>query len=393
MRSRRNRNDTVVRWGVIGLGLIGEQHAQRLQRIRGARLEAVCARSPSKAKIAARLGCRFFQDYRQLLAAGCDAVLIATPHPSHVSIARDALRAGCHVLIEKPVAVEMWDAHALRAEADRHPDRKVGVMFQMRTDERFLRLREWVQSGRLGRLQRITWIVTDWFRPNAYFASASWRGTWQGEGGGLLVNQCPHQLDLLLCLAGMPARVTARGGFGRWHPIEVEDDVVAILEYPSGLTCTFIASTGEAPGMCRLEVAGTGGLAVWEGRKLSVTFNRVPSDRYSSETRELFGRPSTYSRTWSGADDRIGSHEAVLHNFTEAVRHGRPLVATLEDGIREVELASAILWALGSGKTIRLPLDASAAHRWYARWTSGDYRKRQPGRATSESHTATEPRG
>lgn len=352
-----------VRIGVIGIGLIGLAHADRIVRTPRARLAALCARDPAKADLASARGCAYFTDHRDLLRSGtCDAVLVATPHYAHVGIGLDALRAGLHVLLEKPVAVDFAGAQRLAAAHARRRGQVCAVMFQMRTDPRFLRLRNLLQRGRLGTLQRMTWILTDWFRPSAYYASSPWRGTWEGEGGGVLVNQCPHQLDLLGWLFGPPDRVRAVCGFGRRHDIEVEDEATAVLEYPGGLTGAFIASTGEAPGTNRLEIAGTRGRAVLEGATLTVTTNTMPSDEYCRRGSDLFGRPDT-KESVIPVKPAAPLHEAVLRNWVAAILDGAPPVAPLEDGVRQVELANAILLSALRDRPVSLPLDAAAFSR------------------------------
>ncbi len=359
--ARRRKRD--VRIGVVGVGIIGLAHADRVLRTPRARLAALCSRNPAKAALAAERGCAFFTDHRELLRSGtCDAVLVATPHYDHVPIGVDAMDAGLHVLLEKPVAVDLDGARRLAAAAAHRRGLVAAVMFQMRTDPRFVRLRDLLLRGRLGALQRVTWILTDWFRPDAYYASAPWRGTWAGEGGGVLVNQCPHQLDLLGWLFGPPQRVQAVCGFGRRHAIEVEDEVTAVLEYPGGCTGTFITSTGEAPGTNRLEIAGTRGRAVLEGSTLTVSTNAMPSDEYCRKGADLFGRPASRD-TVATIAPAAAPHESVIRNFVEAVLCGTPPVAPLADGVRQVELANAMLMSSLQGRPASLPLDPEAFGR------------------------------
>lgn len=357
----------VVRWAVVGLGTIGVDHAERIRRTPRARLTAVCSRDPAKRAIAERLGCVFVTDWRDLIGSGlCDAVLIATPHSAHVPIALAAIQAGVHALIEKPVAVTLTEAQRLAAAALAHPEVRVGVMFQMRTEPVWQRMTALLRDRVLGELQRVTWIVTDWFRPDVYYRAVPWRGTWTGEGGGVLVNQCPHQLDLWLHLFGPPSRVSAFAGFGRRHAIEVEDEVAALFEYDRGLSGVFATSTGEAPGERRLSVAGTGGLAIIEGTEIRLRLNRVPSDRFAREAREPFSRPPTRERVIRCGEPRRQPHEAVIRNFVEAITDSAPLVAPIEDGVREVELANAILASAVQRRPVALPLEARAFGRLHS---------------------------
>ncbi|MDA0577848.1 MAG: Gfo/Idh/MocA family oxidoreductase, partial [Verrucomicrobia bacterium] len=196
-----------------------------------------------------------------------DAVVVATPHYSHPDLSMAALARGLHVLVEKPIAVHKQEAERL-IRAARPGGPLLAVMLNQRTDPRYRKMREIVQGGELGRLQRVTWIITDWFRTDAYYKTGAWRGTWAGEGGGLLMNQCQHQLDLLQWMFGMPRAVRAWCGLGKRHAIEVEDEVTAYLEYADGATGLFVASTGEAPGVNRLEVAGELGRLVQEENRI-----------------------------------------------------------------------------------------------------------------------------
>ncbi len=374
MRKRRSvgRLGRAVRWAVVGLGTIGVDHAERIRRTPRSRLTAVCSRDPAKRAIAERLGCAFVSDWRELMRSGlCDAVLIATPHYAHVPIALGAIETGVHALIEKPIAVTLAEAQRIAAAAHAHPEVRVGVMFQMRTEPVWRRMTELLRDRVLGEIQRVTWIVTDWFRPDAYYRAVPWRGTWEGEGGGVLVNQCPHQLDLWLYLFGPPSRVSAFAGFGRRHAIEVEDEVVALLDYERGLSGVFVTSTGEAPGERRLSVAGTGGLAVVEGTEIRLRLNRVPSDRFAREAREPFSRPPTRERVIRCGEPRRQPHEAVIRNFVEAILDDAPLVAPIEDGVREVELANAILAAAVQRRPVSLPLDAHAFGRLHGALVRG----------------------
>ncbi len=263
-----------VRMGVIGVGTMGRFHLTKLADIRNVAVTAVCDSDQARAdQAAAAYTCRAFRDHRDLLQAGlCNAVLIATPHYSHTTIGIDALKAGLHVLVEKPISVHKADCERLLAA---HTKRRqvFAAMFNQRTDPRYQRLRKLILDGELGKLERITWVITDWFRTNAYYGSSEWRATWAGEGGGVLLNQCPHNLDLWQWMFGMPQRVRAFCKLGHKHDIEVEDEVTAYLEYDSGCSGVFIASTGEAPGTNRLEVAGERGKVVIEGNSLRFTRN------------------------------------------------------------------------------------------------------------------------
>jgi predicted dehydrogenase len=206
----------------------------------------------------------------------------------------------------------------------------------------------------------VTWICTDWFRSNAYYRSSAWRATWKGEGGGILLNQCPHNLDLLQWILGMmPVRIRAACALGKWHPIEVEDDVTAYLEYPNGATGTFIASTGEAPGVNLLAISGDRGCVRLEHGRIHFTRNVMATSRFNKTTSGCFSSPERWEIEIPVSGNG-GQHNEIIQNFVNAILHGETLKAPAEEGIRSVELANAMLYSSLTGKTIELPLNASA---------------------------------
>ncbi|MFN3685171.1 MAG: Gfo/Idh/MocA family protein, partial [Fimbriimonadaceae bacterium] len=242
-----------VRLGIIGIGNMGSHHVRSMPQVRRCRLTAVCDVVPSKMDWID--GVDKFVDSRELIRSGLvDAVLVATPHYDHTTIGIDALDNGLHLLTEKPISVHKADCVRLIAAHKRNPNLKFAAMFNQRTDPHYQRIRRIVRGGELGEIQRTSWIITDWFRSEAYYASGGWRATWAGEGGGVLLNQCPHNLDLFQWICGVPTRVDAKCSFGKYHRIEVEDEVTAYLEYANGATGVFVTSTGEAPGTNRLEI-------------------------------------------------------------------------------------------------------------------------------------------
>jgi predicted dehydrogenase len=352
-----------VRLGVIGLGNMGRAHAWSLQngKIANARLAAVC--DVSAENVAAYPGAKAFADTASLIGSGeVDAVLIATPHYSHTTIGIEALDAGLHVLVEKPISVHKADCERLIAAYK--PGRQIfAAMFNQRTDPYYRKLRDLIHGGELGRLRRINWIITDWFRTEAYYASGGWRATWAGEGGGVLLNQCPHQLDLWQWLFGMPARVRAHCSIGRYHDIEVEDDVTAYLEYGDGATGVFITSTGEAPGTNRLEVAAERGRVVIEKDRFLFTRNEVPMSEFSRTTSEKFSRPGVWE-VEIPVSGHGGQHNEILQNFVDAILGGKELIAPASEGIHSVELGNAILYSSLNGETVEMPLDSAAYERF-----------------------------
>jgi len=347
-----------LRLGVIGVGAMGARHAEQI--IAGAvprcEVTAVCSQIPEQ--LARFPKQRQFARSEDLIRCGeVDAVLIATPHYSHTTIGADALHNGLHVLVEKPISVHKADAERLLA-AHTDPRQVFAVMFNMRTEPLFLKIREMLSAGELGKLQRVSWIITHWFRPDAYYASAPWRGTWAGEGGGVLLNQCPHQLDLFQWFFGMPSRLRAFCHLGKYHRIQVEDEVTAYLEYDNGLTGVFIASTGEAPGANRLEIAGDNGRLVVENNTITFTRNETPTSQFSRATKELF--PAVAATTTTVAIPSFtGQHMAIVRNFVDAILDGAPLIAPAAEGIRSVELGNAMLLSSLQGRTVGFPMDGA----------------------------------
>jgi predicted dehydrogenase len=330
-----------VRLGVVGLGNMGRAHARSLQagKIANCRLAAVC--DVSEDATGEFSGVEAFKDSAQLIGSGrVDAVLIATPHYSHTPLGIEALIAAYR------------------------PGKQVfAAMFNQRTDPYYQKLRSLILNGELGQLRRINWIITDWFRTGAYYASGGWRATWAGEGGGVLLNQCPHNLDLWQWLFGMPRRVRAQASIGRYHDIEVEDDVTAYLEYEDGTTGVFITSTGEAPGTNRLEVAGERGKVVIENDRFLFTRNEVPMSEFSGTTKEKFSRPPVWNIEVP-ISGHGGQHNEILQNFVDAILGGRELIAPATEGIHSVELGNAILYSALNDETVEMPLDSAAYERF-----------------------------
>ncbi|MEI8243056.1 MAG: Gfo/Idh/MocA family oxidoreductase [bacterium] len=349
-----------VRLGIIGVGSMGGNHAcavldGKINRLRLAAVSDINPRALEKFADPVRK----FTDNRALIQSGeVDAVLIATPHFDHTPSGIAALAAGLHVLVEKPISVHKADAERLIAAWKGAPQ-VFAAMFNQRTDPQYQRIRRMIQAGELGELQRVCWTVTSWFRPQAYYNSGGWRATWKGEGGGVLLNQCPHNLDLLQWLCGMPVRVRGFCGLGKRHQIEVEDEATAYLEYANGATGVFITGTGEAPGTNRLEICGDRGRLVLEDGGLRFTRNEIPAAEFLRTTREAFGTPPVWHVTFP--DPKAGEqHIGILRNFTEAILDGAPLLAPAAEGLHSVELANAMLYSSLTGQTVELPLDSAA---------------------------------
>jgi predicted dehydrogenase len=351
-----------IRVGLIGLGNIGRHHATYLLegKVPRCELTAVCATTPAKLESYRAKGLQCFTDAEELIrSAGLDAVLIATPHYQHTWLGIAALEAGKHVMVEKPISAHKADAERLLACAAKHPEQVLAGMFQLRVEPRYAKLRALLEAGELGQIQRVTWINTDWFRTESYYASGGWRATWKGEGGGVLLNQCLHNLDVLAWLLGMPARVRGFCQFGRWHNIEVEDQVTAYLEYANGATGTFISSTGEAPGTNRFEIAGSRGRVVLENNKLTFTRNESDALEWSRTAQVGFSKPEIQNIDLPFSD-AANQHATLMQNFVAAILDGAPLIAPGADGLHSVELANAMVYSSLTGQTVDLPLDGAA---------------------------------
>jgi predicted dehydrogenase len=351
-----------VKVAVVGIGNMGTFHARALLdgKVSGAELVAICDINPERFTQFPKV--KTFADHQSLLRSGiAEAVIIATPHYDHTVIGIAALKAGLHVLVEKPISVHRADCESLIAA---HTNKKqvFAAMFNQRTDPYYRKLRELVQSGELGVIRRVNWIITNWFRTEAYYASGSWRATWGGEGGGVLLNQCPHNLDLYQWMFGMPNRVRAFCQFGRYHNIEVEDDVTAYYEYDNGATGVFITSTGEAPGTNRLEVTAERGRVVLENDRFLYRRNEMPMTEFSRTTTQGFSAPETWEIEIP-VRGHGGQHMEILNNFSAAITEGAPLIAPAPEGIHSVELANAMLLSTWQKATVDLPIDGALYSR------------------------------
>lgn len=348
-----------VRIGIVGVGGMGSHHARYIQAGEVNRLEltAVCDIDPARLEHFANVA--KFTDSKELIRSGLvDAVLIATPHYDHTPISIDAFQHGLHVLVEKPIAVHKADAQRM-IDAHKGTGLVFQAMFQMRTEPLYKKIKHLISSGELGEIARMTWIVTDWFRTEAYYASGEWRATWRGEGGGVLLNQCPHNLDMMQWLLPMPSKIRAFCKLGRWHDIEVEDEVTAYFEYPNGATGIFVTSTGEAPGTNRLEISGERGKLTVEDGKIRFIRNEVPMTEFSRTTTGGFSRPERWYVDIPFGGGASG-HKVITQNFVDAILDGAELIAPAPEGINSVELSNAMLYSSFTDSIVELPLDAAA---------------------------------
>ena len=346
-----------VRIGIIGLGNIGRQHAELLSggSVEGAELGAVCARGGD---LGAPFDVPCFPNHQALFASGLvDAVLIATPTQSHPEIGRAALEQGLHVLMEKPLAMSVGQARELISAASERS--RFAVMLNQRFHPAYGRIKALLDEGRLGPLQRFAWTMTSWYRPDVYYQVSSWRGTWPGEGGGLLINQCIHNLDVLQWLVGLPGEVFAVAGFGKYHEIDVEDEVTATLRFADGLTGTVTASSGEAPGINQLDLVGDLATLRFDGERIRLYASSESVAEHCQGTLDMFGMPE-FAEQAIQPDDPVNQHQAVLQNFVNAIARGEPLATPAAAGLASIELANAMLLSAWRGQVVSLPLDAEA---------------------------------
>lgn len=350
-----------LRFGIIGVGNMGGAHIGLVQETAGARLTAICDVDKTKAdRNAEKAKVKAYYNSSDLIRSGdVDAVLIATPHFDHTPIAIEAFKNGIHVLTEKPVAVHKADALKMIDAHKKRKDLLFGIMFQMRTEGIYMKLKQLLDSGEFGEVRRINWIITNWFRSQRYYDSGGWRATWRGEGGGVLFNQCPHNLDLFQWFFGMPSKIRAFCDFGKYHRIEVEDNVTAYCEYPNGASAVFITTTGDAPGTNRLEITCERGRVIVENGKILFNKLEVPLSKYCMTTDKQFEGPDSWNIEIPYRMHNGSPHQKIIEAFTKAVLHGGKLVARGEEGLNSVEIANAMILSSIKGKTVELPLNAA----------------------------------
>ena len=350
-----------VKLGIIGLGNMGSGHCNNI--LAGLtpeiKLTAAADLRPSRrdwAKETLPDDVVLFENGEQLIESGlCDAVIIATPHYEHPRLAILAFEHGLHVMSEKPAGVYTKQVREMNEAAIRS-GKVFGMMFNQRTNCVYRKMHEMVQSGKYGQIKRVNWIITDWYRNQSYYDAAGWKATWDGEGGGVLLNQCPHQLDLLQWLCGMPVKVRAFCHEGKWHDIEVEDDVTAYMEFENGATGVFVTTTADAPGTNRLELTfEMGKIVCEEGRLFFDKLSTNVSDFCKTE-KEGFKKPE-YSRIEIETDGQNEQHIGVLKAFAGHILRGTPLVAEGTEGIRGLTLSNAMHLSSWLDRTVELPLD------------------------------------
>lgn len=352
-----------VRAAIVGLGNMGSAHAACIfgGGIRGLELTRVCDIDEKKRLWAAEHlpGVPCEADFEALLEkGGFDLLIIAVPHPLHPVFAVEAFEKGYHVLTEKPAGIDVGSVRRMN-EAAARSGRLFGIMYNQRTNPLFKKARALVKEGTLGELKRFSWTITNWYRSQSYYDSGSWRATWTGEGGGVMMNQCPHNLDIWQWITGLPVKVRAFCREARYHNIEVEDDVTIYAEYENGASATFIATTGEYPGTNRMEIAGDRGKLVIENGEMKLWLLDTPERQFCFTTPEGFPHIPLHEKTVL-PDEPETAHAGILQNVTDALLKGEKLIAPGEEGIRGLSIANAAYLSSWQDAWVTLPVDEEA---------------------------------
>jgi predicted dehydrogenase len=352
-----------IKLAVIGLGVMGSSHLRDIATMENVELAAVCdIDQPLADKYAEQYNVPAFYDYKDLLEkGGMDGIIIATPHYDHTTIMIDAVARGMNVLTEKPIAVHTRDAKKMIAAYEeakkKYPKLVFAIMFQQRTHGFWRKIKEMIDEGQLGKLVRATWIITDWFRTQAYYDNGGWRATWSGEGGGVLLNQCPHNLDLFQWFVGLPSKVTGFAHIGKYHNIEVEDEVTGYFEYDNGMVGHFVTTTAEAPGTNRLEIVGENGKLVFEGGKLMFYQNASSMLEFIKTCPRSFDKVENNPVEVEFEHKGGSAHAIVTENFCDAIRSGEKLIAPGVEGLRGLSLGNAMMLSSFVKQTVALPFD------------------------------------
>ncbi len=345
-----------LRVAMIGTGFIAGVHARSIAASPHLQLAGVFGRDGAKtAHFAQSHGTVAFPTLEGMLEAmHPDYVTLCTPHPTHLSLALQCLKAGVSVLIEKPLCCTAAEAEPCLALAS---ERKlaVGVNFQMRLRPARQRMVHLVSQGCLGSLVRVSLDATDWFRSMAYYRSSPWRATWEGECGGLLMNQAPHDLDLLLSLVGMPERLIAEIA-NHGHEIEVEDEVMALLQWRGGAMGQLHLSTRESPGRHLVEIVGTQGSLRLEGDELTVIELGTDAGEYSQTTPETMKHPPITRREQEKHTDTEDRYRLVHENFRNHLLHGTRLICSAQEALDQVRFANALLLSAIRRKWVATPV-------------------------------------
>lgn len=350
-----------IRLGVIGVGNMGRSHCKNIKEGKCPEIDLVAISDSNPKRIQAMKddgydNVTYFEDAEAMMDSGLiDSVLVAIPHYYHAEYAIMAMKKGLHVMVEKPAGVYTKQAREMNDVA-KESDVVFGMMFNQRTNHIYRKAKELVSSGELGELRRVNWIITNWYRPQFYYDSGDWRATWSGEGGGVLLNQCPHQLDLLQWICGLPVNVQAFLKFGQWHDIEVEDDVTAYMEFENGATGCFVTSTGDAFGTNRLEIQLEKGKIVIENNEIKVWKFAMSEPEFSRTTENPFAKMEK-TELEIETDGKNEQHYGVMNAFASAILRGEPLIANGEEGINGLMLSNAMHLSAWTESKVSLPID------------------------------------
>ncbi len=349
-----------VRIGVAGVGVMGAAHAKSVLegRIQNAELTAVYDADSGRAAELEKSfpGARVCKTEDEMLSSDLvDGVIISSPHYQHPELAIKAFEKGLHVLIEKPAGVYTRHVREMNEAAEKS-GKVFSIMFQLRTTPVFAKAKDIVSSGELGDIKRMTWICTTWYRPQSYYDSGTWRGTWEGEGGGVLLNQAPHQLDLWQWICGVPSRIFSICRFGKYHEIEVEDDVTILGEYESGAECAFISSTAESPGTNRMEISGDRGKLVIEDGSITFWRLRVPERQFNREWNKGMGEPECW-KCEIPVSGPPPSHTNIIDNWVKAIVGGETLIAPGAEGINSLQISNAAYLSSWTNGWVDIPVD------------------------------------
>lgn len=381
-----------VRIGVIGIGNMGMSHIQNYIEGRMPETEFTCVADIDEKKFERAKeklpGVVCFNSATELINSGlCDAVIIATPHYDHPPIGIEALKAGIHVMSEKPAGVYTKQVNEI-IEVAKESKATYAIMFNQRTNCIYRKVKEILESGEYGELKRVSWIITDWYRTQSYYNSGGWRATWAGEGGGVMLNQCPHQLDLWQWICGMPSKVKAICHEGKWHDIEVEDDVSIYVEYPNGATGTFITTTGDCPGTNRLEITLDSAKIICENDEIRMYKLNMPTSEYTKNSDKGFGRIDGEWITVE-TDGKNEQHSGVMNAFTAHILRGEPLVAGGEEGINGLTISNAAFLSSWLDETVSLPIDENLYYEMLKKKIDGSKMKKTVVEQVQEDMSST----
>ena len=384
-----------IRVGIIGIGNMGSSHARNFLdgKCPDFQLVAAADNDPERLRWARENlsdSLTYFEDAIEMLDSGLlDACVVSVPHYDHPRYAIACMERGIHVMVEKPAGVYTKQVREMNAAADRHPEVVFGLMFNQRTNCVYRKMRKLVQSGEYGRIRRTNWIITDWYRPQAYYDSGVWRATWAGEGGGVLLNQCPHQLDLWQWICGMPVKVQSHLHYGQWHDIEVEDDVTTYVEYEGGATGVFVTTTGDAHGTNRFEIQMDRAKLVVENDVLKLTEYEVSEPEWSRTNKVPFATMPC-KETVVETDGENPQHVGVFNAWGGAILRGTPLVADGREGLRGLTLSNAMHLSAFQGKAVEIPFDEEAYYQeLMKRVATSRYEKNAPRKAVYADLTST----